>query len=49
MQGGKKRCTYPPEANTPEAHVEFLESIRDLIDQRLIEIKRAKDDRTAKP
>jgi len=41
MRAGRKRCMYPPEANTPEAHTEFLESLSDLINVRIAEIKRA--------
>lgn len=38
---GRKRCIYPAEANTPEAHIEFLECLSDVINQRLVEVKRA--------
>lgn len=40
-QKAQKRCIYPREVTTTEAHMEFLESLSDLINLRLDEIKRA--------
>jgi hypothetical protein len=31
---------YPVEVNTPEAHIEFLECIADILNQRIDEVKR---------
>jgi hypothetical protein len=35
----RKRNVYPPEVNTPEAHIEFLRSIANIINERADEVE----------
>lgn len=44
----RKRNAYPPEVNTPEAHVEFLRSVANIINERADEVERHLAKRTPK-
>jgi hypothetical protein len=39
-QAPRKRNTYPPEVNTPDSNIEFLECLKDLVSERIEEAKR---------
>ncbi len=39
-QAPRKRNSYPPEVNTPESNIEFLECLSDIVKQRIEEAKR---------
>jgi hypothetical protein len=40
LEAPKKRRVYPPDVNTPEAHIEFLRGMADLMNLRADEVER---------